>query len=50
MEVNDALLLHYVKLMTTDTFERKFFVAALEERYYLKYVITTEFPAAKSIY
>lgn len=50
MGVNPTLLVHFVEVMITDRFKKKFFVLALVVRYFLGLVIKVDIPAAKSIY
>lgn len=50
MDVIRALVFHFVEDMTNNTFNKKFFVVALEVRLFLEWEIEVEVLAAKSIY
>lgn len=50
MEVNLALLGHFVKTNETYTFNKKVCVQALRVRHFLEWMCKADIPATKSIY
>lgn len=50
MEANRVLLVHFVEVMTSDIFKKKFLLIKLGVKHVLDWVIKVDIPAAMSLY